>query len=53
VQPVEQPPDAARRLPAAVGQDAVVFPPELVFVEPLPDGVFFDMQDELGVHFLN
>jgi hypothetical protein len=49
---VQQPAHAARRLAAAVGQDAVVLPPELVLVEPPPDRVFFDVQDELRVALL-
>ena len=52
VQPVQQPPHAARRLAAAVREDAVVLLPELVLVEPLPDRVFFDVQDELGLALL-
>ncbi len=47
VHAVQQAPHAARRLTAAVRQDAVVLPPELVFIEAPPDRVFFDMQDEL------
>ena len=42
------PAHAARRLAAAVGQDAVVLLPESVFVEAAPDRVLFDVQDELG-----
>jgi hypothetical protein len=49
VEPVEHAADAAGRLAAAVGQQAVVLPPELVFVEPAPDGVLLDMEDELRV----
>ena len=45
-------PHAARRLAAAVREDAVVLLPEFVFVEPLPDRAFFDVQDELGVALL-
>ena len=48
VQAVQEPPHAARRLAAAVRQNALVLAPELVLVEPLPDRVFFDVQDELG-----
>ena len=32
-----------------MGQNAVVLLPEFVFVEPPPDGVFFDVQDEFRV----
>ena len=49
VQAIEHPPHAARRLAAAVRQDAIVLLPEFVFVEAPPDRVFFDVQDELGV----
>ena len=48
VQPVQHAPHAARRLAAAVSQDAVVLFPEFVLVEPPPHRVLFDVQDELG-----
>src|SRR4030095_4704125 len=48
MQKMQHPADAARGLAATVSEDAVVLPPELVFVEPAPDGVLFDVEDELG-----
>jgi hypothetical protein len=33
-------------------QDALMFPPELVFIESLPNGSLFDMQDEFSLAFL-
>ena len=53
VQPVQQPPHAAWRLPATMGHDAIVLLPELVFRKTPPDSVFFDVQDELGVALLD
>ena len=32
-------------------QQAVMSPPELVLVETSPDGIFFNVQDKLGVAF--
>ena len=48
VQAIQQASHAARRLPATVRQDTVIVSPELVFVEPAPDRIFFHMQDEFG-----
>ena len=42
----------ARRLAAAVDEDAVVILPEAVLDETPPDGSFFDVQDELGLALL-
>lgn len=47
VESVEHSADASGGLSGAFGEDAVVLFPESVFVEALPDGVFFYMEDEL------
>src|SRR5690606_22914116 len=49
VQAPQQPTHAARRLAAALGQDAVVLLPEAILVEARPDRAFLDVQDELRV----
>ena len=46
IQAVKQTAHAAGGLAAAVGQDAIMLFPEFILVEPLPDCVFFDVQDE-------
>ena len=52
VEAVEQAADAAGGLAGALGEDAVVLFPEAVLVEALPDGVLFDVQDEVGLDVL-
>ena len=48
VESVEHSADASGGLTGAFSEDAVVLFPEAVFVEALPDSVFFYMEDELG-----
>ena len=47
VESVEHSADASGWLTRAFGEDAVMLFPESVFVEALPDGIFFDMEDEV------
>src|SRR5262249_51966697 len=49
VQAMQQTPHAARRLPAAMADDAIVLLPELVLGKAAPDRVLFDMQDKFRV----
>ena len=52
MQPVQHSPDTARGLAATVRENAIVRLPELVFVEPPPNGIFFDVKDEFRRVFL-
>ena len=52
MQAIEHPPYSARRLTSTVRENAVVLEPELIFIKPLPNRIFFDMQDELGFDIL-
>src|SRR5258706_2682578 len=49
---LEQTAHAARRLAAAVSENAIVLFPESIFVEAVPDGSLFDMQHKVGVNLL-
>ena len=53
VEPIEHPPNSSSWLPCPVRDDAIVLLPKLVLVEPLPNGTFFHMQDELRIASLN
>ena len=50
--PKQQSPHAPRGLARAVGEDAVVLLPKLVFIKPLPNRAFFDMQDKSRIKAL-
>src|ERR1700722_8088594 len=49
---LEEPADAARGLAAAVGENAVLFFPEAVFIEAVPDRSLFDVENEIRLAFL-
>lgn len=53
VQSMEHASDASRWLAGAVRDDALVFFPESVFIEALPNRSLFDMQDEFGFAFFD